>query len=441
MARKAQQSSVLTTYLNGKLVGRLRRAASGAIDFQYDPAWLSWTNAIPVSLSLPLREDRFIGARVTAVFDNLLPDDDAIRRRLAETTAAAGTDAFSLLSAVGRDCVGALQFLPDGEEGAVTGAIEGRKVSDREIEKIIGNLARNPLGVACDDDFRISIAGAQEKTALLRWKRGWYVPHGGTATTHIIKPQLGVLGNGIDMSQSVENEHFCLRLVAALGVPAAKTEIREFAGRRALVVERFDRVWSKDKSRLLRIPQEDMCQALGVPPTLKYESDGGPSMKSVGDLLKESDEPDADRLLFLKAQVIFWLLSATDGHAKNFSIRLGVGGQFRMTPLYDVMSAEPAHAAHQISDNKLKLAMAVGDNRHYVMKRIAARHFVQSGLSFGLAEKDSIAMLTELADTGSARIDGVLATLPPDFPQQMAEIISGVAKERLGEIALMTEGA
>ena len=311
----------LNVFLNGRLVGRLRRQASGAIDFQYDDDWLAWEQAFPVSLSLPLREDRFIGDPVIAVFDNLLPDNDQIRRRLAERVRAGGYDAYSLLAAVGRDCVGALQFLPDGADPGPAGGIAGRPLGDEEIAGILGDLKRTPLGVDEGGEFRISLAGAQEKTALLYWEDQWQVPHGSTATTHILKPEIGLLPNGIDLSQSIENEHFCMRLTASFGLPTARTEIREFAGRRALVVERFDRLHTRD-GRLLRLPQEDCCQALSVPPPRKYEPDGGPGMRQILDLLKASDEPEVDQRLFLKAQIVFWLLGATDGHAKNFSIAL-----------------------------------------------------------------------------------------------------------------------
>jgi len=259
----------LNVFLNGRLVGRLRRQASGAIDFQYDENWLAWEQAFPVSLSLPLREDRFIGDPVIAVFDNLLPDNEDIRRRLAERVRAGGYDAYSLLAAVGRDCVGALQFLPDGTDPGPAGGIEGRPLADDEIAAILGDLRRTPLGVDESEEFRLSLAGAQEKTALLCWQDRWQVPHGSTATTHILKPEIGRLPNGIDLSQSIENEHLCMRLTASFGLPAARTEIREFSGRRALVVERFDRLHTRD-GRLLRLPQEDCCQALSVPPPRKY---------------------------------------------------------------------------------------------------------------------------------------------------------------------------
>ena len=168
----------LSVYLNSRLVGRLNKATSGAIDFQYDQSWLDWQPTFAVSLSLPLREDRYIGASVTAVFENLLPDEPEVRRQIAARQHADGTDAFSLLSAIGRDCIGALQFLPEGTEPGTAGQIDARAVCDADIEGILAGLAHNPLGLEADAEFRISLAGAQEKTALLWWQEGWHIPHG-----------------------------------------------------------------------------------------------------------------------------------------------------------------------------------------------------------------------------------------------------------------------
>ncbi|WP_316166715.1 MULTISPECIES: type II toxin-antitoxin system HipA family toxin [unclassified Bradyrhizobium] len=424
----------LNVHLNARLVGRLQRESSGAINFQYDKDWLGWDNAIPVSVSLPLREDRYIGDPVVAVFDNLLPDNDDIRRRIAERSHAAGADAFSLLSAIGRDCVGALQFLPEGAAPGVAGAIDGRAANDQEISAILGNLANNPLGIGPDQDFRISLAGAQEKTALLYWRDKWHVPHGMTATTHIIKPQIGKLPNGIDLTNSVENEHLCLELVAALGLPVAKSRIVDFAGRRVLVVERFDRVWTRD-GRLLRVPQEDCCQALSVPPSRKYESEGGPGIRKISDFLKGSDTPEGDQATFFKAQIVFWLLAATDGHAKNFSIRLSPGGRFVLTPLYDIISTQPSLDAKQITQNQMKLAMSIGENRHYVVQTILGRHFVQTAKSCGLPQKTVDDVIEELGDTAAKSIDQVLDALPNDFPGTIADSVADGAKRRIATLS------
>lgn len=424
----------LDVYLNGKQVGQLRREASGAVNFRYAVDWLEWEHAIPVSLSLPLREDRYIGEPVLAVFDNLLPDNSDIRVRLAERAQADGTDVYSLLGAIGRDCVGALQFIPEGTPVHSAGTILAKRLSEKEIGALLSDLAQSPLGIGVDQDFRISLAGAQEKTALLRWKNAWHLPQGTTPTTHIFKPQIGRLPNGIDLSHSVENEHLCMQLVAALGLPVAQTEIAEFAGRRVLIVERFDRFWTKDE-RLLRVPQEDCCQALGIPPVRKYESEGGPGIRAILELLKGSDAPEADQRRFLKAQIVFWLLAATDGHAKNFSLRLAPGGRFLLAPLYDVLSTQPVFDARQISRKQWKLSMAVGKQRHYAEHSILPRHYLQSAAISGVPEKMVADIFDELIAAGAPSIDTALAGLPKHFPQELAASITGGLKTRLALLA------
>ncbi len=420
----------LNVFLNARLVGQSRRQTSGAIDFRYDPGWLSWEHALPVSLSLPLREDRYIGDPVIAVFDNLLPDSEQVRRRLADRVRAEGHDAYRLLARIGRDCVGALQFLPDGMDPGPAGAVSGRAVNENFIAAKIGDLALTPLGIDEDEEFRISLAGVQEKTALLRWKNKWHVPHGTTATTHILKPPIGRLPGGIDLSLSVENEYLCLKLAAAFGLPSANAAITRFKGSRVLVIERFDRLWTKDK-RLLRLPQEDCCQALSVPPSRKYESDGGPGMIAILDLLKGSDDPGADRRLFLKAQIMFWLLGATDGHAKNFSLFLLPGGRFRLTPLYDVMSAQPALDSGQIRKGKMKLALAIGDNRHYTIGEIGPRHFPQTASKAGISTSLVRGIFDELMELEPTVLPKVLDELPRDFPEGLARCIIEGLRGRL----------
>lgn len=428
MARRRAHAP-LNVFLNGRLVGVLRRESTGAIDFQYARDWLDWENTFPVSLSLPLREDRYIGAPVINVFDNLLPDSDVIRKRVAERVGAGGADVYSLLAALGHDCVGALQFLPDGIDPGRAGIIEGKPVTDDDVAAIINNLSNAPLGMTEDEDFRISIAGAQEKTALLRMNDQWFKPTGTTATTHILKPQIGQLPNGIDLSNSVENEYLCLKLLAALGVPTAHAEIADFGERRTLVVERFDRHWTKD-GRLLRLPQEDICQALSVPPTRKYQSDGGPSMHDIIQLLKGSDTPDRDIATVMRTCVLFWMLGATDSHAKNFSIAISPGGRFRLTPLYDVLSAQPSLDAGQIQQKKFRLAMSAGKNRHYAIASILPRHFMQTAAIAGVGTPLMYALFEELADSAVRQMDVVTTSLPRDFPDQVVTSVQGALKRR-----------
>ena len=425
----------LRVFINGQLVGFFLKDPGGTVAFGYDESWLARDNAIPVSLSLPLREDPFKGPVVAAFFENLLPDSESLRRRVSEKVGAEGMDAYSLLSRIGRDCVGALQFLPEDEELQAFTEIQGRVASDSEIEGMLLNLAQAPLGLERERDFRISIAGAQEKTALLRYKDQWWKPSGATPTTHILKKQMGTLPNGLDLSNSIENEFYCLRLLAAIGLPVNHAEISTFGKTKALVIERFDRRWTRD-GRLLRLPQEDCCQALSVPPSRKYQNDGGPGIADILRLLKASDTPVEDQKRFLKAQVVFFLIGATDGHAKNFSIFLGPLGRFRLTPLYDILSAQPSLALGQIHKKQMRLAMFAGTNRHYVVDRICGRHFAQTvdrvGLPRGLAKE----VMEEVAMRAVAAKQELEESLPLDFPEFIHRTIWDGIDARLGSLPL-----
>ncbi|MDX2103175.1 MAG: type II toxin-antitoxin system HipA family toxin [Alphaproteobacteria bacterium] len=421
--------SYLNVFINGRLVGLLHSASSGAIDFRYDPSWLTWDNSFPISLSLPLREDSFQGQPVKNVFDNLLPDNDAIRRRIAARVGAEGEDFYSLLSVLGRDCVGALQFLPDGVDPETVGAANGIPVSDSDIAETLASLERTPLGIDRDNDFRISIAGAQEKTALLRKDGQWYRPTGISATTHILKPQIGTLPNGIDLSNSVENEFLCSRLIAAFGIATATVELAQFGDQRTLIVERFDRLWSRDH-RLLRLPQEDFCQALSKPSSQKYQADGGPGLTDLIGLLRSSDRADQDIATVLRAAILFWMLGATDGHAKNFSIMLYPGGRFHLAPLYDVLSAQPSVDLNLVRHGAFKLAMAVGKNRHYQIETIAARHFIETATAAGVGRSVIKALLDEIANTAEATVEAEISRLPAGMPDTLVTSVQAGVKRR-----------
>ncbi|WP_299372608.1 type II toxin-antitoxin system HipA family toxin [uncultured Kiloniella sp.] len=419
--------------MNRRLVGTLVRESTGAVHFTYDRSWLDWEGAIAVSLSLPLRADRYIGAPVIAVFENLLPDNDSIRQRVAERVGAQGTDAYSMLSKIGRDCVGALQFLPEGEEPSETGNLDGEIVNERQIEEILKDLDVAPLGIRGDHDFRISVAGAQDKTALLYYDGQWMEPSGTTPTTHIIKPQIGRLSNGMDLSNSVENEYICLKLLAAFGLRTASVEMSTFGERKALVVERFDRRWTKD-GRLIRLPQEDMCQVLSVPPTGKYQNEGGPGIVDIMKRLRGSDEPMQDRLGFFKANILFWLMGATDGHAKNFSIALMPEGRFRLTPFYDVLTVQPTFDQKQIQQKKFRLAMSFGKSNHYRIGDICARHIYETATASGLSKELVQKVFQEIHETAEEAIEKTFKELPEGFPEELMESLCGALNSRLQEL-------
>ena len=424
----------LNVFLNARHVGQLVRERNGAVSFTYDPAWLGWDHRMPISLSLPLQRDRFVGAPVMAVFENLLPDSEPIRRRVAERVGAAGTDAFSLLSEIGNDCVGALQFLPDGEEPQPLDVLTGEPVTDEQICATLKDLDVTPLGIRKENSFRISIAGVQKKTALLRQNGQWIEPTGTTPTTHIIKPQIGKLNNGMDLSNSVENEYLCLKLMEGFGLHAAQTEIMTFGDQKALVIERFDRRWT-EKGKLIRLPQEDCCQALSVPSTQKYQNEGGTGIVEIMKILRRSDNPTKDRLDFFKANILFWLMGATDGHAKNFSISLLPGGRFHMTPFYDVLTLQPTVDARQIERKDFRLAMRLGKSNHYKVDDIIGRHIEETGLQSGLSREAIATVFENIHQSARAALNRTFSALPIDFPDILAESISAAFDERLKRLA------
>ncbi len=432
MGRRSK-TETLALWANGTYVGRWSVTGRGDMELQYDPTWRASGLGRPLSLSLPfnLRQEPLRGPAVEHYFDNLLPDSPTIRRRVAQRFRIGSVEPFELLRAVGRDCVGALQFLPEGVEPEGYDRVEGIEVDDVAIERhLLKVVAPEGFGTAsdADDDFRISLAGAQEKHAFLHWKGRWLKPRGVTPTTHIFKMPLGLVGGRrADFSTSVDNEWLCLRLLAAYGLSVPKAEIASFGKQRVLVVERFDRTVSSDGSRLLRLVQEDFCQATGTSPLMKYEAEGGPGLDAMFTLLQQSINAEQDLRTLMASQVLFWMLRAPDGHAKNFSIHLMTAGRYRLTPLYDIMSAYPVmgDGPNQWAPRELKLAMAlVGKNRHYEADTIQRRHFNSTAKRYGYGESAE-ALIQELTTRTPAAIEQVQRELPIGFSQEVADKVLG----------------
>jgi serine/threonine-protein kinase HipA len=423
--------------MNGAFVGTWSIAPNAGEMLLYDPQWTNSLQGRPLSLSLPFIPGNLPhrGEKVRAYFENLLPDSRDIRERVARRYQADTADAFDLLAEIGRDCVGALQILPAGAAPAGLQRIDATALSDADVAQVLrGTMAPAPLGLAdAHDDFRISLAGAQEKTALLYLDGKWCLPHGATPTTHILKLPLGLVGGlKFDLSDSVENEWLCALILKAYGLPVATCAPVQFEDMKVLAVERFDRAWwtaPDGARRLLRLPQEDMCQANGLSPLLKYEADGGPGVDSIMKLLNNSIERERDRRTFFQAQVVFWLLCATDGHAKNFSLFLRPAGRYQLTPLYDVLSAYPilGEGPGKLSPFKARMAMAVrSKNPHWKMRDILRRHWLDVGERYGVLAADgggAQAVVDDLVARTPQVIDTVRAQLPPVFPPALADSI------------------
>ena len=430
MGRLAKYSE-LSIWMNGERVGTWTRTAAGGHELRYADSWLASPAARPISLAFPLRPSAEpYRAGVEAFFDNLLPDNRQIRDRIHRRFQTESTAVFDLLQQIGRDCVGALQLLPADAEAPEIRHITGKPLSDAAIESELTATGAPALGQLPDatEPFRISLAGAQEKTALLWHKHAWHRPTGPTPTTHILKLPIGTQPQGIDLSTSVENEWLCAQIVREYGLPVAPCRIATFGGQKALIVERFDRRLSSDSKYWLRLPQEDFCQATGTAPAFKYESDGGPGILRIAAILQASQNAAADLRLFLRAQIVFWLLAAIDGHAKNFSLFILPGGAYRLTPLYDVLSAHPmlGHKRGQLAPEKVKMAMAAeGKSRHYRWTDIHARHWLETGKRCGIA--DMPALLAEIVEQTPGVLSRVSAALPKGFPAQISDtIIEGV---------------
>ncbi len=448
MGRKTKRRA-LALWANGQRVGLWLIPPRNEMSLQYDADWVQSAAGRPLSLSLPFTIGNvpLRGARVLNYFDNLLPDSEAIRRRLARRFHTESTEAFELLQSIGRDCVGALQLLPEDDQPLGFDQIDGIPLNDEAIEKHVLTISATGTVMGrhddSDDDFRISIAGAHEKTALLWHQNQWMRPLGATPTTHILKLPLGMVGldGRVDMSTSVENEWLCSRILHAYGLPVAHCEIADFGKQRVLVVERFDRRMHSSGTWWLRLPQEDFCQASGLPPSQKYETDGGPGAQAITRILQRSEAPAKDIEVFMSAMVLFWLLAATDGHAKNFSLQIQAGGRYQLAPLYDVLSIWPVEGpgAHQFTLHKAKLAMGVpGKSKHYRLKEIQRRHFNHMATLCGYGH-DAERLIKGIIEKTPYVLARVNSELPNGFPAQVADSILGHLEKSVKRLAAMPE--
>jgi serine/threonine-protein kinase HipA len=433
--------SELSLWMNGERVGVWMRTRAGVHRLIYAPEWLVSERGRPLSLSLPFTPDRVVqGPQVLNYFDNLLPDSDDIRQRVQRRFALPDTEPMTLLGAIGRDCVGALQLLGPDEVPPPAGILDYDELDEAGVARALEDATalQGPDDHDDFDDFRISIAGAQEKTALLRVGDTWCRPRGATPTTHILKLPLGIVGGNhpdgaVDLRLSVENEWVCLKLLEAFGLPVARADIGTFLDRKALVVERFDRRWVADGRWIARLPQEDFCQATGTSWRNKYEGRRepgrggvvGPGIGRCLEILGGAVNAAADKSAFGLCQFAFWLLAATDGHAKNFSLFIGRRGAISLTPFYDVISMWPSIGAGDnllTNRRRVKLAMAVrSKNAHWLLRDIKPAHWQfmaqQSGMP-GLFMR-----MHDLAASIAPCLNRVEAQLPANFPQPLWDLI------------------
>lgn len=334
---------LLEVWFGETKAGALSHDDAGALSFAYDPGYLGSSDPRPISFSIPLQEAPYADRVVRPFFSGLLPDEGA-RQRLAGALGISAGNAFGLLEVIGGECAGALSLHPAGKAPTDDDGVE--ILTPSRLEEILGRLRERPL-LGGEEGVRLSLAGAQDKLAVCVEGENIGLAKGGRPTTHILKPFIQALDG------TVENELFCLRLAARLKFPVPAVEMRHGGAIPFLLVERYDRAPHTDGT-ITRLHQEDFCQALSVPPELKYEEEGGPGTeKSLHLIDRATARPAADRLNFIRALIFHYLVGNADAHAKNYAL-LYRGKTPDLAPLYDVVctAAYPQLAKKQ--------AMAIG---------------------------------------------------------------------------------
>jgi len=378
----------LVALLDGKEIGRVRNDPRGRLTFVYDDQWRNAPDAYPLSLSMPLAAKQHGPSVVQAFLWGLLPDNELVLGRWATKFQVSARNAFALISKVGEDCAGAVQFVtPDRLDTIRSGTEDGVEwLSEPDIAKRLRILRNDHAAWRLPGDTgQFSLAGAQPKTALLLRNRRWGIPSGRTPTTHILKPPTG------HFDGHSENEHFCLMLARNLGLPAAQSRVLRFEKEIAIVIERYDR--QRKGKETIRVHQEDICQALGIMPTKKYQNEGGPGAADIVELLRASStDGAADVKTFVDAIGFNWLIGGTDAHAKNYSLLVGGGPHVRLAPLYDVASMLPYD---EFDLQKPKLAMKIGGE--YKLGLISLRQWQRFARETHVNADELIARLEAMA--------------------------------------------
>jgi serine/threonine-protein kinase HipA len=391
----------LVVVVHDRRVGVIRSTGTSNVTLAYDETYDDDVAGeagearpgMALSHSLPLIGRSFRGRAVDNWISGLLPDRSEVLQRWRAKYGITRMDTFALLWHVGEDVAGAAQFVRPDRLDAVLGDGGLDPVTDDDIAVRIAALRTDAAAWSPDvTTGQFSLAGAQAKFALARTREGWAVPSGAQPTTHIFKPAIPSLPD-----QDV-CEHLTMQLASRVGLRVAPTEVMTFAGQRVLVVERFDRV-TDQHGRPWRVHQEDMCQALGLSPTRRYETLGGPGAADIVALLRESVDPDrldTDLALFIRALAFNWLVAGTDAHARNYAL-LHHGRRSRLAPLYDLNSFLP----YQAAGSTLSLAMRVGE--YQTNPAVIGREHWQQFATQCRLHPDEV--LSHVSDVGHALLD------------------------------------
>jgi serine/threonine-protein kinase HipA len=410
----------LLVILEDLVAGTVTRLRGGRLRFDYSDEYRERSGGTPLSLSMPIQVRSHPDQVVTSWLWGLLPDNDAVLRRWAREFHVSASSSFSLLATpVGEDCAGAVRFaLPEEVDRVLGRSGDVAWLSDDDVAERLRELREDStawLGRSFTGQF--SLAGAQAKTALLFQDGRWGVPSGSTPTTHILKPAV----TGFDDHDL--NEHLCLDAARRAGLLVARANISRFGEEAAVVVTRYDRRVAPG-GEILRVHQEDLCQALGLPPSRKYENEGGPGPAQIARLLREAMPPAVaeDAVWSLVDALIWnWLIGGTDAHAKNYSLLLA-GDQVRLAPLYDIASALP----YGMHERNLRFAMKLGGDYRVFLQR---NPWPRAARDLGLDEGEVADRVSKLAGvTPDAFADAVSAAdivaLDRGMPDKLLDLVA-----------------
>ncbi len=352
-------SERLSVYLHNSLAGQLWLDDTSRFSFQYDPGYIENPGAIPLSLSLPLREEPYINDTARPFFSNLLPEGE-VRSLVAKIKQISEHNDFKLLEAIGGECAGAVSIVP--EYTSLSTESDYIALSEQEVEDIIKENAIRPV-LILKDELRLSLAGAQNKIPVYIDHGRFYLTFGIAPSSHILKPQSPYFGD------TVQNEHFCMRLADIVQLTVPKSSIWKGKNHIAYIVERYDRIKAQD-GIIERLHQEDLCQVLGCMPDQKYENEGGPSLAECCQILdKYSSQPILDKQALVKWVIFNYFIGNADAHGKNLSLIRKIDGSIRLAPFYDLISTR---VYPEISK---KMAMKIGKETRFDW--IMERHWQQ----------------------------------------------------------------
>lgn len=401
----------LDVYLDRDFIGQLSQDRDGQMSFAYAGSWLENERRMPLSRSLPLQEEPFSQKECRGFFGGTLPEERN-RKVIARILGISDKNDFAMLEQIGGECAGAVTFLPPGtpvpaDDGAY------RELEDNELSQILRELPRRPL-MAGEDGIRLSLAGAQDKIAVRLNDGQISIPRGSAPSSHILKPAIATY-EGV-----VFNEAFCMSLARQAGLNVASTQIGHVDDIDYLLVERFDR-HRTDEGKIQRLHQEDFCQALAIPSEIKYQDEGGPSLKDCFALLRATSSAAVLDLRALLDAVIFNLIIGNhDAHAKNHSLHYLPDGTTRLAPLYDLVSTV---YYPELSD---KMAMKIGgEGKSDLVFPNEVERFAKDA---GLGAAATLTRVTTLTTS-------VLEVIPKvDKPNETSEEVAALISKRCESI-------